>query len=199
MSKKIAAALKAFSEAADELAAAFSSAGGADGGGDDDEGTGKPKSSATRSKTKVAKGKPAESDGPDEDTVREKMKELVEAKGKDALLEAFAAVGAGKLADVDESQYQELIDKAQELIDAEEEEEEKPAKKTAAKGKTKAVTQKQVLAAAKALLEADAAIYKKVCKKLGVAKASEVEEDDFGTALAAFEAAMPEEEEEAEL
>ena len=116
------------------------------------------------------------------------MKELVAAKGSDALLEAFAVVGAGKLADVDESQYQELIDAAQALIDAEDEA--PPAKaKTKAKGKKAGPTIEEVTEAAKALIEADKPAYVKLTKKLG--KPSEMDESDYAAAIEAYTEAMP--------
>lgn len=130
------------------------------------------------------------------DTVREKLKELVEAKGKDKMVEALESVGAGKLADVDESQYQELMDKAQELIDEEDEPEEKSAKKPAAKktAKAKAVTLDDLTEAAKALIEADKPAFVKLSKKFG--KPSECDEDQYADYLKAIQAAMPEEAEE---
>lgn len=130
------------------------------------------------------------------DTVREKLKELVEAKGKDKMVEALESVGAGKLADVDESQYQELVDKAQELIDAEDDDEleEKPVvKKPAAKkaaAKVKAVTLDELTEAAKELIASDKAAFVKLTKKFG--KPSECDEDQYGDFLKAIQAAMPE-------
>lgn len=128
------------------------------------------------------------------DTVREKLQELVDAKGKDKMVEALESVGAGKLADVDESQYQELMDKAQEFIDAEDEDEEpaKPAKKVAAKktAKAKAVTLEQLTEAARALIEVDKPAYIKLTKKFG--KVSECDEDQYGAFLKAIQDAMPE-------
>ena len=131
------------------------------------------------------------------DTVRKKLKELVEAKGKEKMVEALESVGAGKLADVDESQYQELLDKAQELVDEEDEPEEKPAKKAAPAKKAtkaKAVTLDDLTAAAKALIEADKAAFVKLSKKFG--KPSEADEDTYADYLKAIQAAMPEEEAE---
>ena len=128
------------------------------------------------------------------DTVREKLKELVEAKGKDKMVEALESVGAGKLADVDESQYQELVDKAQELIDAEDDDEpeEKPVVKKPATKKTaaKTVTLGQLTEAAKGLIAADKTAFVKLTKKFG--KPSECDEDQYGDFLKAIQAAMPE-------
>jgi hypothetical protein len=139
------------------------------------------------------KAKPAAEDGAiDIDTVREKMKELVEAKGADALLAAFAEVGAGKLADVDESQYQELIDAAQTMIDAEEDEAPAPKAKAKPAAKKAGPTLEEVNEAASALIEADKPAYLKLMKKLG--KPSEMEEGDYAAAIEAYQGAMPEEE-----
>lgn len=125
------------------------------------------------------------------DTVREKLKELVEAKGKDKMVEALESVGAGKLADVDESQYQELMDKAQELIDEEDEPEKKPAKKTS---KDRVVTLDELTAAAKELIEVDKAAFVRLSKKFG--KPSECDESQYADYLKALQAAMSEETEE---
>lgn len=196
--KKVAEQLDAISEAFMALAGTFRSGGGsASGGSVDGEATKPVRASkpAAGSKSKPA-AKKAEAE-PDEelsiDTVREKLKELVEAKGKDKMVEALESVGAGKLADVDESQYQELVDKAQELIDEEDEPEEKPAKKAApAKktSKTKAVTLEDLTAAAKELIEADKAAFVKLTKKFG--KPSECDEDQYADFLKAIQAATPE-------
>jgi len=182
----IAAALEA-------LANAFRAASGEDAGGGVDAA---PAGARVRagSKAKVAAGKKPADDEVDIDTVREKLKELAEAKGSDALLEAFATVGAGKLADVDESQYQELIDAAQAAIDAEEEVVETKPAKGKAKPKAKGPTLEEVQAAAEALIEADKPAYVKLMKKLG--KPSEMDESGYAKAIAAYEAAMPEAEEE---
>jgi len=159
-------------------------------------GAGKPASDDGKvaSKPTARKGKAAaveaEDDGLSIDTVREKLKELVEAKGKDKMVEALESVGAGKLADVDESQYQELVDAAQGMID-EEDEANPAAKKTAAKGKAKkGPTLDEVKEAAQALIEADKPAYLKLAKKLG--KPTEMDESDYAAAIEAFTEAMPE-------
>jgi len=164
-------------------------------------GDGAATKSVRTSKSAAGKPKPApkEEETSDEelsiDAVREKLKELVEAKGKDKMVEALESVGAGKLADVDESQYQELVDAAQAMIDEEDESEEKPAKKPAAKkaAKTKAITLDELTAAAKELIEADKAAFVKLSKKFG--KPSEADEDTYADYLKAIQAAMPEAEE----
>lgn len=193
-SKKVAEQLDAISEAFMALAGTFrSGSGDSDGEGVDGEAT-KPvrgAKSASKPATKSpAKKAQAEQDELSIDDVRTKLKELVEAKGKEKMVEALESVGAGKLADVDESQYQELVDKAQEFID--EEDEPAPAKKAPAKKAAKKAgpTLDDVNEAAKALIAADKPAYLKLSKKLG--KPSEMEEDDYAAAIAAYEQAMPE-------
>lgn len=162
-------------------------------------GNGKAAKPVRDAKPAAGKSKPAPKEEAEEgeelsiDTVREKLKELVEAKGKEKMVEALESVGAGKLADVDESQYQELMNAAQAMIDEEDEPEEKPAKKPAAKkaAKVKAVTLGELTAAAKALIEADKAAFVKLSKKFG--KPSECDEDQYADYLKAIQAAMPEE------
>lgn len=194
--EQVAEKLDQISELFMQLAGSFRPRGGSAKGGSVDGAAAKP---VRASKPAAGKSKPApkeEAETDEElsiDTVREKLKELVEAKGKEKMVEALESVGAGKLADVDESQYQELMDKAQELIDEEDEPEEKPAKKPAAKkaGKTKAVTLDELTAAAKELIEADKAAFVKLSKKFG--KPSEADEDTYADYLKAIQAAMPEE------
>ena len=194
-SKKVAEQLDIISEAFMALAGTFRSGSSSDEDGAGDGEAAKPVRSS-KSTAKPAASKPAakKAEAPAEsdlsiDEVRAKLKELVEAKGKDKMVEALESVGAGKLGDVDESQYQELLDKAQEFID---EEDEAPAKKPAPKGKAKKAgpTLDEVNEAAKALIAADKPAYLKLAKKLG--KPSEMEEDDYATAVAAYEQAMPE-------
>lgn len=196
--EQVAEKLDQISELFMQLAGSFRPRGGSAKGGSVDGAAAKP---VRASKPAAGKSKPApKEEAADEDlsidTVREKLKELVEAKGKDKMVEALESVGAGKLADVDESQYQELMDKAQELIDEEDEPEEKPAKKPAAKkaAKAKAVTLDELTEAAKALIEADKPAFVKLSKKFG--KPSECDEDQYADYLKAIQAAMPEEAEE---
>lgn len=194
-SKKVAEQLDIISEAFMALAGTFRSGSSSDEDGAGDGEVAKPvrgaKSTAkpAASKPAATKAKAVEESDLTIDEVRAKLKELVEAKGKEKMVEALESVGAGKLGDVDESQYQELLDKAQEFID---EEDEAPAKKPAPKGKTKKAgpTLDEVNEAAKALIAADKPAYLKLAKKLG--KPSEMEEDDYATAIAAYEQAMPE-------
>lgn len=192
--KAIAAQLAIIGEAFLALEGSFRAASGDAGeeGGDAPAGKhvrGGKSAPAGKPATKKAQAEPADADL-SIDEVREKLKELVAAKGKEKMVEALESVGAGKLADVDESQYQELVDKAQEFID--EEDEPAPAKKPAAKkGKKAGPTIEEVTEAAKALIAADKPAYLKLTKKLG--KPSEMDESDYAAAIAAYEAAMPEE------
>ena len=195
-SKKVAEQLDAISEAFMALAGTFRSSGSADQADDGDEQVAKPVRGAkpaakSASKPAAKKAQAEASDDLSIDEVRAKLKELVEVKGKDKMVEALESVGAGKLGDVDESQYQELLDKAQEFID---EEDEPAPKKAAPKGKKKGPSLDDVNEAAKALIAADKPAYLKLAKKLG--KPSEMEEDDYAAAIAAYEQAMPEGSEE---
>lgn len=184
--KKVAEQLDAISEAFMALAGTFRSGGGSADGGSVDGAAEKPVRGG-KSKPKPAAAKEEAASEMSIDDVRTKLKELVEAKGKDKMVEALESVGAGKLGDVDESQYQELLDKAQEFID---EEDEPAPKKAAPKGKKKGPSLDDVNEAAKALIAADKPAYLKLAKKLG--KPSEMEEDDYAAAIAAYEQAMPE-------
>ena len=191
--KAVAAQLAIIAEAFTALEGSFRAAGDDAGESGGDAPAGK---SVRGAKSAPATGKPGAKKAQAEpaeltiDEVREKLKELVAAKGKDKMVEALESVGAGKLSDVDESQYQELVDKAQEFID--EEDEPAPAKKPAAKkGKKAGPTIDEVNEAAKALIAADKPAYLKLTKKLG--KPSEMDEADYAAAIAAYEAAMPEE------
>jgi len=191
-SKKVAEQLDAISEAFMALAGTFRSGGSEGEDSDGDEPAAKPVRGAkpaakSASKPAAKKAQAEASDDLSIDEVRAKLKELVEAKGKDKMVEALESVGAGKLGDVDESQYQELLDKAQEFID---EEDEPAPKKAAPKGKKKGPSLDDVNEAAKALITADKPAYLKLSKKLG--KPSEMEEDDYAAAIAAYEQAMPE-------
>lgn len=198
--KQVAAQLDAISEAFMALAGTFRSecSDGQDNGGDEPPAKpvrgGKP-AAKSAAKPVAKKAEAVEESDLSIDEVRAKLKELVETKGKDKMVEALESVGAGKLADVDESQYQDLVDKAQEFID---EEDESPAKKPPAKKTAKKAgpTLDEVNEAAKALIQADKPAYLKLSKKLG--KPSEMDEADYAEAISAYEGAMPEEADEEE-
>lgn len=156
-----------------------------------DEKPAKP-SKATKARSKVEAGAKESGEELTIDDVRAKLKDLIGAKGKDKMVEVLGVVGADKLSDVDESQYQELFDLTQKAIDAEEEEEATASKKPASK-KAKAKkgpTLEEVTTAAKALIEMDKPAYMKLTKKLG--KPSDMDESDYAAAITAYEEAMPE-------
>lgn len=189
-------------ETLDEIAALFSKLSGtfrAAGDGGDGEGNerpaagrGKPAAKST-GKTKPAAKEEAATELT-EDDVREALKELVAEKGKDTMIKALESVGASKLAEVDESQYQELMGKVAELK-AEEDPAPTPAK---AKGKPakakKGPTLEELTEAAKALIDADKPAYLKIVKKFG--KPSEVDADQYAPMLEAIQAAMPDDSDE---
>jgi hypothetical protein len=192
--KKVAEQLDVISEAFTALAGTFRHGGSA---GADSSVDGEAAKPVRASKPAAGKSKAKEASELTIDDVRTKLKELVEAKGKEKMVEALESVGAGKLADVDESQYQELVDKAQEFID--EEDEPAPKAKPAAKKTTKKAgpTLDEVNEAAKALITADKPAYLKLTKKLG--KPSEMDEADYAAAIEAYMEAMPSEEAEDDL
>lgn len=132
---------------------------------------------------RASKRKPAPADDEAEDTftedqVRNALKELAAVKGKDAMAEALASVGAGRLPDVDENDYAVLMKAVKEAMEAEYEEEEKPAPKAKGKAKPKAIDFDDVKEKFMQLVDADKAAAKKVLKAAGVAKLGEVDVDD---------------------
>jgi hypothetical protein len=188
---KVADQLDELAQVVIALSGTFRAAGG---GGGTASGKGKTGGKpAGKPPAKVAAGAAEEGAELTEDDVREKLKELVAAKGKDVMVSALESVGAAKLGDVDESQYAELVEKIDELIAEEETEPEpaKPAKKVAAKKTAKKAgpTLEEVTAAASALIDADKPAYMKLMKKLG--KPSDMDEANYAAAIAAYEAAMP--------
>lgn len=144
----------------------------------------------------AAKSKPVPTPADDadisEDDVRTALKGLMEKHGKDKMVEALGTVGAGKLADVDDSQYAELIATVEafmaEEIEAPEPEKAKPAAKRVAK--KKGPTLDDVTAKFKELIGTDKALAKSVLKELGVAKVSELDEDQYQEAIDAAQAAI---------
>ena len=132
-----------------------------------------------------------------EDDVRTALKDLMEKHGKDKMVEALELVGAGKLADVDDSQYGELLGIIEGFME-EEPEAPAPAKKTAAKKTAKKAgpTLDGVTAKFKELIAADKNTAKAVLKKLGVAKVSELDEDQYQEAIDAAEAGLAEDDDD---
>lgn len=188
---KAAAACDEIAEGLIKLGGIFRAAGKAGGnGGGSGKAVGKP-AAGKAGGTKPVRPEPDADEEVDEDSLREALSELAKQKGKKVMVSVLAAVGAGKLADVDESQYGELKGKIDELMAATDEEaditaDKKPAKKTA----SKKVTLEQLTEAAHALIKADKAAYLKIVKKMG-SKPSESEEGDYATYLKALEGAMP--------
>lgn len=92
-----------------------SSAGGST--ADSGKAAGSVRGAATKTAAKPAARAAAETPTDDltEDDLREALSALAEAKGRDALVSALAAVDAGKFSEVDPDRYQELKD----AIDAE--------------------------------------------------------------------------------
>lgn len=195
--EEIAEAFDAINEQIGKLASYFRNGSSGTGGAGVNGTTKKPaaKSAAAGKAGSTAKSKakaePEDSDLTIEE-VREKLKELVEARGKEVMVQALESVGAGKLADVDESQYGELMEEVERLMAEEPEEAPEPAKKTRARSKAKAKgpTMDDLVEKFKELIEADRAAAKAVVKELGVAKISEVDDDDIVDAMAAVEAAL---------
>lgn len=137
-----------------------------------------PAEKPTRAKRKPAPVDDEAEDTFTEDQVRNALKELAAVKGKDAMAEALASVGAGRLPDVDENDYAVLMKAVKEAMEAEEEEEEKPAPKAKGKAKPKAIDFDDVKEKFMQLVDADKAAAKKVLKAAGVAKLGEVDVDD---------------------
>lgn len=112
-----------------------------------------------------------------QDSLRASLKELAAAKGQDKMAEVLAEVGASRLPDVDEDDYQELSDA---IAKAMEEEDEKPAGK-GKKGKAEPAPDKDdVVKAYKKLLKADPKAAKKLLKTAQLDDIDELDEDDEG-------------------
>lgn len=188
----IADAHDAIAEQHNKLASYFRNGGSGTVGGTANGGAKKPAAKSAASKP-AAKGKKAEPEDTELtiDEVREALKELVAVRGKEVMVQALESVGAGKLADVDESQYQELMVEVERLKE-EEPEDEAPAKKTRTRSKAKAKgpTADDLLEKFKELIASDRDAAKAVLKELGVAKISEVDDGDITDAMAAIEAAL---------
>lgn len=194
--EEIAEAFDAINEQIGKLASYFRNGSGSAGSAGVNGTTKKPaaKSTAAGKAGSTAKGKTKADPNAGDLTieeVREALKELVELRGKEVMVQVLESVGAGKLADVDESQYAELMAEVERLKE-EEPEEAAPAKKTRTrtKAKAKGPTMDDLVEKFKELIEADRAAAKAVVKELGVTKISEVDEDDITDAMAAVEAAL---------
>lgn len=138
-----------------------------------------------------------------EDDVREAMEALTKAKGKDALVEALSHVGASRFSEVEETEWPSFKEKMDELMAADDDvddDDDAPAK-----GKAKPAAKKAAAKKAKVpdldddiqpkfseLVDADRAAAKKILKKHGATKLSELEEDNYVEFLADVEAALEE-------
>lgn len=176
--KAIAAAFAAVEAAAAELSALFSPDGSdeADGGGD----AAPAKPVRGKAAAKPAAKPAAKAQAHTEDEVRDALKELAATKGKDAMADALAEVGAGRLPDVDENDYPALMAAVAKAMEAEEDEKPAPKAKGKTKAKPKAPTYEEVEEAFKELAAGDKAAAKAVLKDAGLARLSEVDQDDDG-------------------
>lgn len=185
--KAIAEKYQQIGEAFIELSALFLAGGNTKG---EDAGDEKAPAKSTRKPKSVPK--PDADVEHSEDDVRTALKGLMEKHGKDKMIEALGTVGADKLANVDDSQYAELMATVEEMMAAKEEAPE-PAKGKAAAKKTtkkKGPTLDEVTEKFKELIGTDKALAKSVLKELGVAKVSELDEDQYQDAIDAAQAAI---------
>jgi hypothetical protein len=129
-----------------------------------------------------------------EDDMREALSALAEAKGRDALVSALAAVDAGKFSEVDPDRYQELKDAIDAEMSKPDEEPAAPAKttkKTVSKPKGPALAEVQERFTELVGVDRDAAVA--LLKKYKVKKFGELPAttDTVGL-MADVEAAFPE-------
>lgn len=162
--------------------------GGDEGDGDGDDAAIKPARKTTRRAAATgagkaggkAGGKEAAEDGEvTEDTLRERLKELAGVKGKDAMAEVLAKLDVSRLPDVDEDDYKKLDKLITKAMEAEDEDDPKPAKGKGAKGKKPPVPDlDEIREKLTDLQDEDPALAKKVLRKAGLTKLSELDEDD---------------------
>lgn len=168
-----------------------SSAGGST--ADSGKAAGAVRGAASKTTAKPAARAAAETPSDDltEDDMREALSALAEAKGRDALVSALAAVDAGKFSEVDPDRYQELKD----AIDAEmDKPDEEPAttKKTVSKPKGPTLAEVQERFTELVGVDRDAAVA--LLKKYKVKKFGELPATTDTAKLSAdVEAAFPEE------
>lgn len=156
-SKQIADLLDEAAEVFTKLSACFRGAGS---GGEKPAGDGKA--------ARKVRGKPAatEDDAITVDTVREKLKEVADQKGAAAMKAVLTSVGASRLSDVEEDQYEELMAAAEKTL------------ATKGKAKTKGVDFDELTTRFKKLVDEDSAKAKAVLKAAGLKKLSEADQDD---------------------
>lgn len=168
-----------------------SSAGGST--ADSGKAAGAVRGAASKTTAKPAARAAAETPSDDltEDDMREALSALAEAKGRDALVSALAAVDAGKFSEVDPDRYQELKD----AIDAEmgkPDEEPATTKKTVSKPKGPTLAEVQERFTELVGVDRDAAVA--LLKKYKVKKFGELPATTDTVKLSAdVEAAFPEE------
>lgn len=174
---------------------------GAGASGGSPAGSGKAAGAVRGAATKTA-GKPAARAAAEpaatelsEDDMREALSALAEAKGRDALVSALAAVDAGKFSEVDPDRYQELKDAIDAEMSKPDEEPAQPApkttpKKTAAKPKGPSMAEVQARFTELVGVDRDAAVA--LLKQYKVKKFSELPTTtDTAVLMAAVEAAFP--------
>lgn len=184
--KKLAAAMQQIEEGAAAAGAIFSFVGGGDA---DDAGDEKPARGRAAKPAAKPAGRAKKASAHTEDSVRDALTELVETKGADAVAEALAEVGAGKLSEVEEADYDALMDKVKELSEAEE----APAKSKRAPAKAKGPTFDDVKEKFDELKAADRAGSRAVLKELGIKAIDELDEaeaTELKEALDAIEDAL---------
>ena len=176
-----------------------SSAGGST--ADSGKAAGAVRGAAPKTTAKPAARAAAETPADDltEDDLREALSALAEAKGRDALVSALAAVDAGKFSEVDPDRYQELKDAIDAEMDKPDEEPATPppaaktaTKKAAAKPKGPTLAEVQERFTELVGVDRDAAVA--LLKKYKVKKFGELPATTDTVKLSAdVEAAFPEE------
>lgn len=156
-SKQVADLLDEAAEVFTKLSACFRGAGS---GGKESAGDGKA--------GRKVRGKPAATEDLDIDTVREKLKEVADAKGAAAMKAVLKSVGAARLSDVEEDKYQDLMDAADAAL----------AAKGRGKAKKEGVDFDDLATRFKKLVDEDTAAAKKVLKEAGIKKLAEVDQED---------------------
>ncbi len=194
MMKKLAEQFDALAETITAIGGTFRAAAEGGDGGAGDGAAEKP----VRGRNKPA-SRPAAKEAPKaaevtEDLLREALKDLAASKGKEKVAEALAEVGAGRLSEVGEDDYQTLLDAIVKLAaDGEDE----PAPKAKPKAKKPAAPDYDAVEEKfKELLAADKAKAKEVLTEAGLKRLSEVDKEDEGALtdlLTAITAALEDE------
>ena len=199
--KQLAKQFDEVSELLMAIAGTFRNAGsGGEAEGDDDTPAKSVRGAGKSAASKPASKKASKAAELTEDDMREALEALSDAKGKDALIEALSHVGAGKFSEVDEGDWPELKAKVDELMAADDDLGDDDADKTP-KGRkaaaSKPAAKKKALSLEDdvqpkfaELVDADRDQAKKLLKKHGAAKLSELDEDSFVDFLADVEAAL---------